>query len=259
MLAAQLPILIVLLVMGAGAKLATVRTDATPGALTRLGPAVLVPGRWRAPALMACAVGELVLACGLLLTTFPIFRYGTALFFALSTYVLLELRRRRPDAGCGCFGEVSSTPVGLRSIGRTVVLTGMAVMAIFAPVPGWVPFIEPSWPLAAGLAVLAVLSPELEEAAHRLRYRAPCEQRPSSEAVALAKLKASGPWRDHVGTLVSQEPRDSWRELCWRFFAFENRDHQHVVFAVYLSGLRPAVRVAVVSMESMPESTPVSV
>ncbi|NUR92646.1 MAG: hypothetical protein HOY71_51965, partial [Nonomuraea sp.] len=178
----------------------------------------------------------------------------------LSTYVLLELRRRRPDAGCGCFGEVSATPVGRRSIGRTVVLSGMALVTVWAGEPGYLAVLHPHWGLAAaGIVALAVLSPEIEEVIDRLRYRAPCEQRPApAESATLARLKGSSAWRAHAEGLGSAEPYDSWRELCWRFFAFENRDEEDVVFAVYLSGRRPAVRVAVVSRESMPEYTPVS-
>ncbi|MFI6534772.1 MauE/DoxX family redox-associated membrane protein [Nonomuraea sp. NPDC050547] len=259
MLESQLPVLIVLLVLGTVAKLATVFTGGEPGALSRLGPAVLVPDKLQAPALVCCAVGELVLVTGLVLTTHPLFRWGTVLFFALSTYVLMELRRRRPDAGCGCFGEVSSAPVGRRSIGRTLVLTGMALVSVWAPVPGWVAFTNPSWFLLVGVAVLAVLSPEIEEAVDRIRYRAPCEQRPApQESHTLARLRASGAWRAHRDGLVAAEPYDSWRELCWRFFAFQNQAGDDVVFAVYLSGRRPAVRMAVVSTDSMPEYTPVS-
>ncbi|WP_188188786.1 MauE/DoxX family redox-associated membrane protein [Nonomuraea sp. SYSU D8015] len=261
-LESQLPILIVLLVLGTVAKVATVRSGGEPGALSRLGPAVLVPDRMKAPVMVACAAGELVMAAGLLLTTHPIFRWGTVAFFALSTYVLLELRRRRPDAGCGCFGEVSSAPVGLRSIGRTVALTVMSVMSVWAPVTGWEAAIRPSWLMAAGVAVLLALSPEIEEMIDRVRFRAPCEQRRGpAESVVLSRLRASGTWRAHEGELASAEPYDSWRELCWRFFAFRDQDQNDVVFAVYLSGRRPAVRMAVVSAEdsgSLPEYTPVS-
>ncbi|TMR25392.1 hypothetical protein ETD85_45340 [Nonomuraea zeae] len=261
-LESQVPLLIVLLCMGTVAKVITVRSGGEPGALARLGPAVLVPGRMQVPALLVCAGGEVVLAAGLLLTTHPFFRWGTVAFFALSTYVLLELRRRRPDAGCGCFGEVSSAPVGLRSIGRTVTLTGMAGVSVWAPVAGWQAFTQPSWLTAAGVAVLAALSPEIEELIDRVRYRAPCEQRRGpAESVTLSRLRSSGTWRAHQGELTSAEPYDSWRELCWRFFAFRNRDQDDVVFAVYLSGRRPAVRMAVVSGEdsgSLPEYTPVS-
>lgn len=248
-LASQQPLLIVLLCLGTVAKIAVVRSGREMGTLARLGPAVLVPGRLRAPALLVCAVGELVLAAGLLLTTWPVFRWATVMFFAMSTYVLLELRRRRPDAGCGCFGEVSSAPVGVRSITRTVTLTGMAVMTVWAEVPGWVAFARPSWEFVlAGLVVLAALSPEVDELAGRLRHRAPCERRRGpAEEVVLARLRASATWRAHATGLVSAEPYDSWRELCWRFYVFRNHTQDDVVFAVYLSGRRPAVRMAVVT------------
>ncbi|MEV1168705.1 MauE/DoxX family redox-associated membrane protein [Nonomuraea sp. NPDC049784] len=262
MLESQLPLLIVLLLAGTVAKVSTVRSGGEPGALSRLGPAVLVPGRMQAPALLICAGGEVTLATGLLVTTHPIFRWGTVAFFSMSTYVLLELRRRRPDAGCGCFGEVSSAPVGLRSIGRTIALTGMAGVSVWAPVPGWPAMMHPSWLTVAGVVVLAALSPELEELIDRVRFRAPCEQRRGpAESATLTRLRASGTWRAHEGELTSAEPYDTWRELCWRFFAFQNHDQDDVVFAVYLSGRRPAVRMAVVSREgsgSLPEYTPVS-
>lgn len=261
-LASQLPVLIVLLCLGTVAKFAVVRSGREPNALAKLGPAVLVPGRFRAPALLACGAGELVLAGGLLVTTHPFFRWATVAFFAMSTYVLLELRRRRPDAGCGCFGEVSSAPVGVRSIARTMLLTGMAVVTVWAPVPGWMAFAQPSWAyLLGGLAVLAVFSPEIDELIERARHRAPCEQRrgPGEQAV-LARLRASGPWRTHRDQLASHEPYDSWRELCWRFFAFKNHQQDDVVFAVFMAGRRPAVRVAVVEAdsESMPSYVPLS-
>ncbi|GAA3685102.1 hypothetical protein GCM10022224_057230 [Nonomuraea antimicrobica] len=261
-LESQLPLLIVILVLGTVAKVITVSSGGEPGSLSRLGPAVLVPGRLQAPALLVCAAGELALAVGLLVTTHPLFRWGTVAFFALSTYVLLELRRRRPDAGCGCFGEVSSAPVGLRSIGRTVALAGMAGVSVWAPVTGWTAAAHPTWYAAIGLVVLAALSPEIEELIDRVRYRAPCEQRRGpAESVTLSRLRSSGTWRAHQGELATDEPYDTWRELCWRFFAFRNHDEDDVVFAVYLSGRRPVVRMAVVSAAdsgSLPEYTPVS-
>ena len=56
----------------------------------------------------------------------------------------------------------------------------------------------------------------------RLRYRAPCEQRPGpAGSVTLARLRSSGAWQAHEEQLATAEPYDSWRELCWRFFAFE--------------------------------------
>ncbi|WP_372455645.1 MauE/DoxX family redox-associated membrane protein [Sphaerisporangium fuscum] len=255
--AAALGLLVLLLVLGGAAKLVTAGRDAEPGGLSRLGPAVLVPEHWRRSMLILCAAVEFVLAPGLLFTRHPLFRWWTALFFAVATYVLVELRRRRPDAGCGCFGEASGTPVGVRSIGRAVVLAGMAALVAFVPVSGAdllsAPLPDLALALAAGLVVLAVLSPELEEAVARLRYRAPCEQRPASPAKALVRLRSSAEWRSHEALLTSGEPSDSWRELCWRFFVYPGRTasgaEADVVFAVHLSGRRPAVRAAVVESE----------
>jgi len=263
MLASQLPVLIVLLCLGAAAKVAVIRSGGESRALARLGPPALVPERFRTLALLGSAAGELTLAVGLLVSTHPLFRWATVAFFAMSTYVLLELRRRRPDVGCGCFGEVSGAPIGLRSIGRTVVLAAMAAMSAWAEVPGWVAFADPSWGFVlAGVALLGVLSPEIEELVDRARFRAPCEQRRGpSEEVLLGRLRSSGPWRAHRADLATPEPYDSWRELCWRFFVFENADRDDVVFAVYLTGRRPAVRVAVVSSDDsrpLPEYMPVS-
>jgi hypothetical protein len=271
---AQLPVLALLLAAGTVAKIWTAVRESEPGALSRLGPAVLVAERWHTPALMCCAFGELFLLIGLLGTDYPFFRWGTVAFFAVSTYVLWELRRRRPDVGCGCFGEVSAAPVGLCSLGRTVVLTAMSAGLLWTPeVPGWSMLAGITWthvPAAAvGLLVLLALSPEIEETAARLRYRAPCEQRPLDTTVALNRLRASKLWQSHVPLLSSLEPIDSWRELCWRFFVYPGLsptgESMDVVFAIYLSGRHPAVRVALVGVDGqpvkadpLPKSLPVS-
>ncbi|MFC7646340.1 MauE/DoxX family redox-associated membrane protein [Streptosporangium lutulentum] len=221
---------------------------------------MLVAERWHKPAMMCCAFGELFLLVGLLATDLPFFRWGTTAFFAVSTYVLWELRRRRPDVGCGCFGEVSATPVGLRSLGRTVVLTAMAAGLLQLPeATGWSILTGITWAHApaalGGLLVLLALSPEIEEGAARLRYRAPCEQRSLDTATALNRLRASKTWHSHEHLLSSTDPADSWRELCWRFFAYPGRSHTgesvDVVFAIYLSGRHPAVRVALVDIDGL--------
>ncbi|GII84649.1 hypothetical protein Ssi03_26390 [Sphaerisporangium siamense] len=253
---AALALVVPLLILGGVAKAATAGSDAEPGALARLGPGVLVPERWRKPMMIFCAAVEGVLAAGLLLTPSPLPRWGTVTFFSVATYVLWELRRRRPDVGCGCFGEASGSPVGLRSIGRAAVLTGAAVLVALVPVTGS-DLLAPSWDVVtafgAGLALLAVLSPEMEEGLARVRYRAPCEQRPIAAPKALARLRSSGEWRSHQGMLVAEEPSDTWRELCWRFFVYPARAASgggaDVVFAVYLTGRRPPIRVAVVEQE----------
>lgn len=251
---AALLLLVLLLVLSGAAKLATAGRDAEPGGLSRLGPGVLVPERWRKSVMIACSAGEAVLVAGLLFTRHPLPRWGTIAFFSVATYVLWELRRRRPDVGCGCFGDASGAPVGLRSIGRAVMLAGLAVLVEAVPVSGADLFVPPSGSLAlatcAGLLLLIALSPEAEEAIARIRYRAPCEQRPAPAPRSLSRLRSSAEWRSHVGLLTSDEPQDSWRELCWRFFVYQGRTESgsaaEVVFAVYLSGRRPPVRVAVV-------------
>ncbi|MFC4587829.1 MauE/DoxX family redox-associated membrane protein [Sphaerisporangium corydalis] len=255
---AALALLVFLLLLGGTAKLATAGTDSEPGGLSRLGPGVLVPERWRKPVMIFCSFGEAVLAAGLVFTSNPLPRWGTIAFFSVATYVLWELRRRRPDVGCGCFGEASSAPVGLRSIGRAVVLAGLGVVVAIVPVSGADLLSEFSWELVAavavGAAVLMVLSPELEEGIARVRYRAPCEQRPVSTSRILSRLRSSAEWRSHNELLTAAEPEDTWRELCWRFFVYSGRTasgaRAEVVFAVYLIGRRPAVRVAVVETET---------
>ncbi|MEO3810373.1 MauE/DoxX family redox-associated membrane protein [Sphaerisporangium sp. B11E5] len=263
-----LELLVLMLLLGGLAKLATAGGHGQPGNLSRLGPGVLVPDRWRRPFMIFCATGEVVLAAALLCTTWPLVRWGAVAFFAVATYVLWELRRRRPDVGCGCFGEASSAPVGLRSIARAASLAGLAVVVLLVPVSGADIVSGFSAELvvatAAGLAILALLSPEMGEGIARVRHRAPCEQRPMAAGKALHRLRASGEWRAHAPLLVSGEPSDTWRELCWRFFVYSGRTAEgapaEVVFAVYLTGRRAPVRVGVMELrdEAMRESIEVS-
>lgn len=269
--AAALPILVATLALGGVAKLATVERQASPGTLTRLGPAVLMPERFAKPAMIACALAELVLAAGMLVVDHPAARWLPVVFFAVATYVLWDLRRRRPDVGCGCFGDVSDTPVGLRSIGRTVALTAMAVLIGLEEITG-LPQVTAETALWAGgwVALLLACSPEIDQVVSRLRHRAPCEQRPMPPARALSRLRASAAWHAHAGSLLTDEPSDMWRELCWRFFVFPARGDAEVVFAVRLDGRRPNVRAVVVGADgqvttagdlggaSLRESTPVS-
>ncbi|MEV4293373.1 MauE/DoxX family redox-associated membrane protein [Microbispora rosea] len=269
--AAALPILVVTLALGGVAKLATVGREASPGALARLGPAVLMPERFAKAAMIACALVEFALAAVLLVVDHPVARWLPAAFFAVATYVLWDLRRRRPDAGCGCFGDVSDTPVGLRSIGRAAALTAMAALVGAEGLTGLPQVTVEIAPwLGGGVALLLACSPEVDGFVSRLRHRAPCEQRPMPPGRALSRLRASAAWRAHAGSLLADEPSDMWRELCWRFFVFPAQGDAEVVFAVHLRGRRPAVRAVVVGADgqvaapddrgdsSLRESTPVS-
>ncbi len=269
---AALPIVALTLVLGAVAKFAAVARGIEPEGLGRLGPATLVPERWRASALVCCALVELVGAAAMLFWDHPLPRWWMVVFFTLATYVLIDLRQRRPEAGCGCFGEVSSTPVGLRSIGRAMLLGAMTVAVALWPVTAADLVAGLSWTLlgwtAAGVALVLALSPEVGEGIARMRYKAPCERRELPLEDALSRLTTSAAWRARRPLLTSTTPDDTWRELCWRFFVFPGRtadgDDVDVVFAVYLSGGRHApVRSALVaadgtSLETLPESMAVS-
>ena len=58
---------------------------------------------------------------------------ATALLFCTAVAALAELRTRRPDAGCGCFGDLSSTPVSWRTITRAALLGAAALASIGVP------------------------------------------------------------------------------------------------------------------------------
>ncbi|GAA4573541.1 MauE/DoxX family redox-associated membrane protein [Planotetraspora kaengkrachanensis] len=254
--AAALPILIAMLLLGGVAKLFMAGGDAEPGGLGRLGPAVLAPPRFRKAAMIGCALGELgLIGVLLLLPDHAVARWMPVAFFSVATYVLWDLRRRRPDVGCGCFGEVSAAPIGLRSIGRAAFLAGVAVV-VAVESPGLAALSDWSWSttawLAGGLTLVLLLSTEIEESIARLRHRAPCEQRAIPAKRALSRLQSSTAWRSHAPTLMSDEPADTWRELCWRFFVFPAQDGADVVFAVYLSGRRPGVKWAIVNADGQP-------
>src|SRR3984885_994984 len=117
----QIPLLAALLVGANATKGGRLRR---PRSLSEaLVPAGLLPLRLRQPVMMTMCATEFALALGLLATAgrtgaggaglpATVVRAGTALFFLVAMGALNETRQRRPDAGCGCFGEVSETPIG---------------------------------------------------------------------------------------------------------------------------------------------------
>jgi hypothetical protein len=254
----QVPLLACMLLGGCAGKAWRVLRDRSMS--SGLGPTILFPWRLRRQIMIGMCVTELALGVALLATAtrfqagFPanLARAGTALFFLLAAGTLYEVRQRRPDVGCGCFGELSDTPIGLRAIGRAGVLCVAAVVAIGAP-----PLHMPSSPAQGGLwlgvltvelALLAVLSPEVGQLLVRLGYSEPCELRRLPVSRTLSALRASSQWRRHAGQLSADVPADVWREGCWRFVVFPGRTQGRptdVVFAVYLQSRRPPIRVAV--------------
>jgi Methylamine utilisation protein MauE len=240
-----------------------------PAPEAALGPTQLFPVRLRRPLAVLLSAAELSLALALLVTVLPVSthpgtplfaplaatgaRIAAAAFFLIAGAALVELRERRPGLGCGCFGDLSTQPPGLRSIARAAMLTLGAVISLNTPAlylpprgHGILLFLGV---VAAELALLIALSPEVGEALVRLGYTAPCELRTWPAGHTVAALHRSRAWRDHAAILVSELPADTWRELCWRYLVFpgrlDGRDTE-VVFAVQLKRRRPAVLSAVV-------------
>jgi len=254
----QIPLLAAMLLGGCGAK--ALRVLRARDMAVGLGPTALFPLRLHRPVAVSLCVTEMALGIGLVLTSTrfagspvaAVIRAGTALLFLIAVGSLVELRERRPDAGCGCFGELSSTPVGMRTIVRCAVLALAALSTIgqpglHMPTSGSAAG-QRLGILAAELLLIAALSPEIGEAMVRLGYSEPCEVRRLSVHRTLSSLTGSTVWRRHVRLITSAAPSDIWREGCWRYVVYpgeaEGRDLD-LVFAVYLRARRPQIRAAV--------------
>ena len=255
----QIPLLAVLLLGACAAKLRRVLRSRSVAA--GLGPTALFPLRLQRPVAVVMCAAETALGIALLVTAGPlgaglpatVVRGAVAVLFATATGGLVELRQHRPDVGCGCFGDLSSAPVSLRSIARAALLAAAAagtinVAPIRLPPPGAALALRLGL-LAAEFVLIAALSPEIGAALVRLGYSEPCELRLLPAERTLADLTGSRPWRKHAGLVTSDEPLDVWRELCWRYAVFPGRygdQAVEVVFAVYLRSRRPLVRAAIV-------------
>jgi multisubunit Na+/H+ antiporter MnhB subunit len=283
---AQIPLLTAVLL---GACAAKIWRMLRPHAETdHSDPSALFPAHLRQPITVLVFATELGLGLGLIGTAlrFPglgftdpglalpsaVVRAGTALFFLVSAGVLNEMRQRRPDAGCGCFGELSGTPIGLRTIARAGLLCASAVASLGLPslrMPSSTNVAE-LWlaVLAFELALLAFLSPELGEIMVRLGYSEPCELRRIPVGRTMIVLHASAQWRKYTGQVTAGSPSDVWREGCWRFVVYPGyaRGRRvNIVFAIYLQNRRPAIRVAILDADTdevlgrpAPASLPVS-
>ena len=262
----QIPLLAAMLL---GACLAKAWRALRPHAhQARSDPAGLFPAHLRRPIVILVFAAELGLGLGLIGTAVKVgrswpalpatvVRTGTALFFLVAVGVLNEMRQRRPDSGCGCFGELSGTPIGLRAIARPALLGAAAVATLGLP-----PLRMPSSPaeaelwlavLAFELALIAFLSPELGEIMVRLGYSEPCELRRMPVGRTMSALHASSQWRRYADQVSAGMPSDVWREGCWRFVVYPGYARGRpvdIVFAVYLQSRRPAVRAAVLDADT---------
>ncbi|WP_300605172.1 MauE/DoxX family redox-associated membrane protein, partial [Trebonia sp.] len=254
----QIPLLAALLLGAVAAKAS--RAISAGSIAAGIKPTGMFPFWLRRPAAMAMCCGELALGLGLLVTAGRIgagppavvVRTATALLFGTAVGALHVLRTRQPDAGCGCFGDLSDTPVSWRVQVRSALLCAAAVATIGEP-----PLRLPAsggqaatvlTVLAVEVLVLATLSPEIGEIMVRLGYSEPCEVRRLPVSRTVATLRASSQWRRYRRYIVSTEPTDVWREGCWRFVVFPAMlasRRVEVVFAVYLKPRRPTVRAAI--------------
>jgi hypothetical protein len=252
----QIPLLAALLIGGCAAKARHALGSRPASAGT--GPTAMLPFSLRRPAAIALCLTELILGVGLLVTAgragagAPAFavRTATGLLFCTAAGALYELRARRPDAGCGCFGELSRTPVTWQAITRALLLCVAALSSINLP-----PLRPPGSPgqawitltvITAELAVFTVLSPEVGQLMLRLSHTDPCELREVPVARTLSALRASPPWRRYRPFLATVAPVDVWREGCWRFVVFPGvlaGRPVEVVFAVHLARRGAPVRV----------------
>ncbi|GAA1755181.1 MauE/DoxX family redox-associated membrane protein [Streptomonospora arabica] len=249
----QVLVLAAILLAGAAAKLA----DRSPRGQ---GPAVLLPIAWRRPATLGHGAAEAVVASALIGVggaAGDAARVAAAVLFAGGVVALVVLRRTAPEAGCGCFGGLSTTPVDWRSIARSGLLAVSALVAVGVPATAAGAAMRMSAGHGAVLAVEALvigaLSPELVESARRALRREPCAVREVPLRRTLARLRASDVWRVNTAAVEGMEPVDVWRQGCWRFLLFPGRRSGRavdVVFGVPLEGRRPAVRAVIADRET---------
>jgi hypothetical protein len=257
---AQILLVAVMLLGGAVTKLT--RAMRTPSVRGELGPTALFPLKLRRPTAMTLCAIEFVLGIGLLVTAVrwgsgplvaPYVRVGTVLLFVIATSALIELRTVRPDVGCGCFGDFSTTPVSGRTIARSALL-GAAALSTVGLKPIKLPTtagvgLELLAILCAEFLVIGALSPEVGEALIRLGYSEPCELRHVPSSRTLAALHRSKQWRRYSTVRAADTPVDIWRELCWRYVVYPSSyagRPADLVFTVYLQRRRPIVHATLV-------------
>jgi hypothetical protein len=255
----QIPLLAAVLLGACATKLVRVlRAGAADGGL---GPTALFPVSLRRPAALAMCGLEFGLGVGLITTAgragagppATCARLGTGLLFLVAACALLELRASRPEVGCGCFGDFSTSPVNWRTLARPALLSAAALstvrLAPLRPPADKAQAVALLAILVAELLLLAALSPELGEALVRLGYSEPCELRIVPAERTLTAVRRSKQWRRHAGLITADLPTDVWRELCWRFLVFPGRCGERdaeVVFGVHLRLRRPQIHAALV-------------
>ena len=135
----QAPVLALVLLGACSAKL--IRVLRSGSVRAGLGPTELFPRPLRRPVAVILCCSELGLGVALVVTAgrfgagsqADAVRLATALLFAVALCGLVELREHRPDLGCGCFGDLSVRPVGIRTIARAGLLAAAALVSVGSP------------------------------------------------------------------------------------------------------------------------------
>src|SRR5699024_5652140 len=199
----QLPLLAVLLVLGAAGK--------TTRRATADGVAVLVPERLRRPTTVGTGLVEAVAAVGLIGLTGiwgEAARVLTVGLFAVAVVVLFLVRRRDRDARCGCSGGLGRAPGGSGTLARAGLLSAVASTRSGAGPTGWQVVTAFTWVHAAVLGVelmvLPALSPELRGVLTRALHREPCALRRYPLRRAERRLRGSDVWRS-LGPVMLKE------------------------------------------------------
>ncbi|QVQ50556.1 hypothetical protein J4H86_16810 [Spiractinospora alimapuensis] len=174
--------------------------------------------------------------------------FGVGIYFCGAVLALLVRRARDPLGGCGCFGDLSSGPVGTRMIVRAALLAVAAIAATGVGVSGMDVVRHMTgqhWTVFAGaLLVVVLLSPEVPEAVRRLALRDSCTVREVPLARTIARLRTSDVWRANAGFVGDRSPAEVWRYGCWRMLRFRGRREgtdTDLVFAVSLKRRSTAV------------------
>ena len=135
----------------------------------------------------------------LLVSADPLVRLVTAMVLVAATWVLGDLRTSRPEEGCGCFGVLSSSRIGKRTVIRTGLLAVAAMLTfglerhglqVLGDSLGWRGLM-----FGAELAFFLVISPE--PALLLRRTEVPCDLRRVPLSVSLGMLHSSEAWQEY--------------------------------------------------------------
>jgi hypothetical protein len=176
--------------------------------------------------------------------------------FAAAVGYLVWAWRRAPGAACGCFGGGGASVEPLTIIRACLLFAAALAPALYG---SWTDGVRNAGPLtgallAAEIAVMVAVSPEIHVLVHRWRSVEPAcltSRVPLDDTVAA--IKKSRAWRRLRGRLQSENLVDFWRDGCWRFHAYDlihDGTAGSAVFAVKVPPGRMKLKVAIVTPEA---------